>query len=120
MNYQHKELAQGRWFAMSLFEQLANVGSEVERAIAWRNKKKEYSTRAVERALELLELTINDHKHRKFSRLKELSRLKEVLLDFFYGDNQYSSSDELFRKYFYAFAYAARMKREASTSNIKN
>ena len=95
---------------MDLSEQLANVGSEVERAIKWRNKRKEYSEKAAERALELLELTINDNKHRKFSRLKELNRHKEVWLDFFYCDNQFSSTDELFRKYFYAFAYASRTK----------
>jgi len=31
MNYKHKGLAQGRWFQLTLIEQLANIGSEVER-----------------------------------------------------------------------------------------
>jgi hypothetical protein len=108
MSYQHKELAQGRWFELNLVEQLANIGSEVERAILWRDKDEEHSKKAFYRALELLELTLRDKKNRKYSLLKELCRLKEVLIDFFYGDNKFSSSDELIRKYFYAFAYMAR------------
>jgi hypothetical protein len=113
MNYQHQELSAGRWFEFTLLEQMANVGSEVERAILWRGKNNhEYSIKAVERALELLDLSIADVKNRR--RLKELTRLREVLVDYFYGDNQYASSDELWRNYFYAFAYAARRAKAAS------
>jgi len=87
---------------------MANIGSEVERAISWRNKDNDsYSRKAAERALELLFLTIADLKNR--NRLKELTRLHEVLVDYFFGQNQYSSSDLLWRKYFYAFNYAARI-----------
>lgn len=108
MSFQHKELAAGRWFELSPVEQLANVGSEVERAIQWREKgDQEYSTRAIERALELLYLTIGDEKNRK--RLKELTRLQEVLADYFYADNQYGSSNALWRSYFGAFGHAARV-----------
>jgi hypothetical protein len=32
----HKELAAGRWFQFSLMEQLANVGTDIERTIQWR------------------------------------------------------------------------------------
>jgi hypothetical protein len=38
MNYQHKELAAGRWKELSFFEQMANVGSEIERTVSWRKK----------------------------------------------------------------------------------
>ena len=41
MNPQHKDLAEGRWANLSFFEQMANVGSEVERAISWRKKNNE-------------------------------------------------------------------------------
>ena len=109
MNYQHKNLASGRWFELTFFEQMANIGSEVERTISWRDKNKEYSVKAIERALELLSLTIEDVKNRV--RLKELTRLYEVLIDCFYFDNQYSSSDKLWHNYFYPFNYAARLKK---------
>lgn len=108
MNYQHQELAKGKWFNLSLIEQLANIGSEVERVINWRNKgSPKYSRLAFERALELLSLTIDDPKN-KF-RLKEPARLYELLVDYFAGDNFYGSSDELWHNYFLPFAYAARL-----------
>ena len=110
MNIQHKELASGRWFQLSFVEQMANIGSEVERAIKWRQKNnKEYSQMAFERVLELLDLTIADKKMIK--RLKELTRLREVLADYFAFDNTYNSSDQQWQKYFLAFNYAARVCR---------
>jgi len=80
MNYQHESLASGRWRNLSLIEQLANIGSEVERALNWRAKGNlNYSQRALERALELISLTIEDPRHRR--RLKEITRLREAILD---------------------------------------
>jgi len=113
MKYQHQNLSNGRWFKLSLFEQLANIGSEVERAILWKEKNREYSQQAFYRSLELLSLTIDDQKNR--GRLKELTRLYEVLVDYFAGDNQYQSSDKLWRNYFYPFNYAARLEDNLST-----
>jgi len=107
MSVVHKHLAAGRWQEMSLVEQLANVGSEVERAIKWKNKgNKEISQRAFLRGIELLDLS--KRCNRDEVKLKELCRLKEVLVDFFIGDNTYGSTDELWRRYFYAFNYRAR------------
>lgn len=110
MNYQHRSLAAGRWHSLSLIEQLANIGSEVERALNWRQKgNPAYSQKALERALELIDLTIADPRH--LTRLKEITRLQEALLDYFLGENQFQSNERLWRKYFYAFAYAARSKK---------
>lgn len=107
MEYQHKELAAGRWQELSFLEQMANIGSEVERAIKWKNKDNtQYSGMAFERALELLDFTIEDK--RNVRRLRELVRLREVLADYFAFDNIYGSSDEKWHKYFYAFSFAAR------------
>ncbi|MGC2310669.1 MAG: hypothetical protein WA432_03550 [Candidatus Babeliaceae bacterium] len=106
----HKEMAAGAWFKFSLVEQLANVGSDVERTIQWKKKGNlEYSQKAFERALELLDLTIRDPKNKK--RLKEPLRVREALVDYFVYDNQYGSTDELWQKYFYFFNYAAALRR---------
>jgi hypothetical protein len=105
----HKELASGRWFEIPFMEQMANVGSEVERTISWREKNKEYSQKAFERALELLDLTIADKKNKK--RLKELLRVREALADYFFFDNEYGSSDKLWQKYFFSFTWAVRKDR---------
>ena len=110
MNFQHKDLAAGRWFEMSLMEQLGNIGSEVGRAINWKNKNNpQNSWKAFVRALELIDLTISDKKN--LSRLKEIVRMREVLADFFVGNNLFKSSDILWQKYFQNFAYAARKNR---------
>lgn len=107
MSYQHKNLADGRWAQMSLIEQIANIGSEVSRAIHWRKKnKEEYFQKAYIRALELISLTIDSVTVK--SHYKELTRVREALNDYFYGDNQFNSSDELWQKYFDHFNYAAR------------
>jgi hypothetical protein len=106
MKYEHKNLAEGRWNSLSFFEQMANIGSEVERATKWMEKGNiEYSRMAFDRSLELLDLTIVDKKN--INRLKELTRLRETLADYFVFENIYKSSSKSFQNYFYAFNYAA-------------
>ena len=109
MNFQHKELSRGKWQKLSLIEQMANIGSEVERAINWKNKNdEEYSRMAFERALELIDLTMSDGKNRR--RLLEVSRIRESFADYFVGGNQYSSSAQTWKKYFFSFGFAAGNK----------
>lgn len=106
MTAHHTSLAAGRWREFPLVVQLGNIGSEVERALNWKARgNEERSHQALERGLELLSLTIADPKHRL--RLKELTRLREVLLDYFLGDNQYSSTPESWHSYFHPFGVAA-------------
>ena len=107
MNYQHTGISQERWSGFTLFEQMANIGSEVVRAIKWKEKKNlEYSQLSFYRSLELLDLTLTDKKHQ--SHLQEFTRLRECLVDFFAGNNIYGSSAESWKKYFYPFNFAAR------------
>lgn len=103
----HKGLTEKQWFSKNIFEQMANVGSEVERTIKWREKNKEYSRLAFERCLELIDLTAADPKNR--NRLKEILRSREVLVDYFFGENIFKSSDKLWQNYFYGFNFAARI-----------
>lgn len=107
MSFQHKQLSRGKWKVLSFFEQMANIGSEVERAINWKKKKdEEYSRMAFERALELIDLTMADEKNRH--RLREISRIRECLADYFVGKNQYLSSEKSWKNYFYGFAFATK------------
>ena len=108
MSCQHQKLSAGQWQSLSFAGQMANIGSEVERTILWRKKKNNlYSWKAFERALELLDLTISAPKNKK--RLRELTRLREALVDYFFGQNKFSSSDKLWHNYFYAFNYFSRI-----------
>lgn len=103
----HADLADGGWRKYSLFEQMGNVGSEVDRAIRWKEKGNEsYFQAAFDRAIELMDLTIQDFRWKK--QLKELCRAREVFCDYFFGGNQYGSTAELLSRYFYHFALAAR------------
>ncbi|MDP3791321.1 MAG: hypothetical protein Q8R38_04690 [Candidatus Omnitrophota bacterium] len=107
MSYQHKDLASGRWNSLSFLEQMANIGSEVERALSWQAKDNiAYSQKAFERALELLDLTLdNSEAH---ARIKELSRMREAIVDYFMGSNMFNSTAESWRRYFLPFAYSVR------------
>ena len=106
----HEELAAGRWRTLPLVEQLANVGSEIERAMSWAAKgNSDYSGRAFERGLELLDLTIADPKHRH--RLRELTRLREVLVDYFWCDNEYGSTPESWHSYFHPYGVAVSIRK---------
>jgi len=103
----HTDLAAGRWHSMSLMEQLGNAGSEVSRALRARSKGNPVRERsALHRFLELMDLTIADPRLR--GRRKELCRAREVVCDFFLGDNVYGSTPESLDRYFLAFAKAAR------------
>jgi hypothetical protein len=107
MSHQHKDLAAGRWSQLTFLEQMANIGSEVERALNWRAKNNAaYAQRAFERALELIDLTLGSV--RSSTRLKELARARETLVDFFGGVNDYGSTEALWRSYFSHFTHAAR------------
>ena len=110
LNYKHPRLAQGQWQKFSLSEQMANIGSEVERCFKWKRKKQMIlANQAFERAVELLSLTILSYRT-DGAKLKELLRVKEFLIDSFAFDNRYSSSVQSWHSYFRPFNYAARLK----------
>ncbi|MCB2230880.1 hypothetical protein KQH82_09225 [bacterium] len=103
----HKNLTLERWSRFSLAEQMANIGSEVHRALNWRNKgHAEYERLAVERALELFDFTL-DVRHSR-ARLKEIARARELVVDHFLGSNEYGSTEAQWRSYFDQFNYLAR------------
>jgi hypothetical protein len=65
--------------------------------------------RELYRALELLDLTLDDPRHRRSeARLREIARVREVVVDFLAGENQYRSTAASLMKYFDAYALAAR------------
>jgi len=106
----HKNLKEQDWFKLDLITQLSNIGSEAIRAVNWKTKgNDEYSELALFRALELLNLTKSDVKNKK--RLKEETRIYELLVDFLAGNNIYNSSDDFFKNYFFQLTYLNAMKK---------
>jgi hypothetical protein len=106
---QHRELAAGRWHSLSLIEQLANVGSEVDRAIrASATRRSNRFDGALARALELFDLTARDERWRG-ARRREILRLREEFCRLFFDESPppQGSADGL-RRYFLSFAVALR------------
>lgn len=90
------------WFEMKVGEQISNIGSEVNRAIRYKNKNDEVKKiHFYQKAIELLELTCNDPKNEY--RRGELQSCIEELTDYFVGENLYNTTDEALMKYYDAF-----------------
>jgi len=102
----HKELAKGKWFQLSLCEQLGNIGSEINRALRWKDRDKDNFEDAVNRALELFDLTLKDPRWKK--RLKEIARSRELFCDAITGGKEYKSSLQDLDRYFFYYALCAR------------
>lgn len=112
MTLQHRDIGSGRWFSMSLAEQMANIGSEVSRASGWSGRNPDLARAALHRALELIDLTLDDPRHRRsFPRLREIARTREVLVDLFEGRNEYGTDVPSLQRYFDQFAVAAHSAR---------
>ena len=106
----------GRWSQLSLVEQLANVGSEVERAIRARERGQEPRLEhALARALELFDLTAADERWRG-PRRREVLRAREEFCRIFHGTDVPPGSARGLSSYFLAFAVAARRARPPLSS----
>jgi len=80
--------------------------------VLWQNKSLSFFIRrdmALDRALELFNLTVSDARWRH--RLKEILRTRECVCDLFYGGNTYNTSFASLEKYFFQFACAVQIKR---------
>jgi len=112
MTTYHPDLAAGRWRTFSLAAQLGNVGSEYERALSWKERgdPKRFE-HAFARMLELVDLTIADPRW-KNHRLKEFTRLREVICDELCNEvREFNDLTDL-REYFLYFGILARSERD--------
>ncbi len=70
-----------RWENFSKRQQLLTIGAEFMRAKVWQGKSRQNFTLALERALELIDLTISDGKWRE--NILMLLRLREEVAKFY-------------------------------------
>lgn len=112
----HVELAAGRWAGLSLVEQLANVGSEVDRSIrAWEARRTDRFELALARALELFDLMASDRRWRG-PRLREVLRSREEFCRLFFDPESTPGAARALSAYFLRFAMLARRIRGDSPS----
>lgn len=107
----HKSISQS-WYTFSLCEQMANIGSEIERALSWKKKQNSlYSQHAHARALELFDLTLSDPKLQ--DRQKEITLAKTLWIDYFSGKNTYNQTEHQWKSYMLQFAIKAQNEKRA-------
>ncbi len=102
----HQNLARGRWFELSLAQQLGNIGSEVGRARRSCGSDEAKFWNAAARALDLFYLTLSDKRWSKW-RKKEICRACETFCDAVLGGQIYGGDLESLDRYFTRFALLA-------------
>lgn len=106
----HAGLAAGRWKSLSLVAQLANIGSEVDRAInANEGGRIDRRDAAINRGLELFDLSAADERWRG-ARRREVLRARSEFCSLFWeeGGSQQPDAAASLSRYFLHFAYAER------------
>ncbi len=101
-------IASGRWAGFSFESQMGNICCDVSRACHW--EETERRQRDFHFALQLLDGTIAlSHG----PRLWELLRAREVLCDFFAGENIYRSTREQIQAFYNDFVLAPALRQVA-------
>jgi hypothetical protein len=76
-----------KWQKFSKEEQILNIAAELSRAKFWlKEKNREQFLNCLNRAFELIDLTINASRHQR--DLKELSRFRDVLAQFYIDEDK--------------------------------
>ncbi|HEY2810244.1 MAG TPA: hypothetical protein VGJ00_02495 [Rhabdochlamydiaceae bacterium] len=105
---EHLEAARASWAKFSLEEQMANIGSEVSRALRAQDNPSRYWG-AVARTLDLFYLTVEDPRWK--GRLKEILRVRELFAAAALGSDEFKTSLQDLNRYFDCFAWLARSGR---------
>ncbi len=110
----HAQAAAGQWATLTLVEQMAHIGSEVERTIrAHESGRETRFERALIRALELFDLTAADSRWRG-PRRREILRGREEFCRLFFDPDVTPHSVPSLQAYFLQFARAARTDTSAA------
>lgn len=108
------EIDRQRWSSLSIYEQMGNIGAEVGRAVnATRAGKEKRAQGAIDRAVDLLDATVEALVAQKSPRLKEVLRAREEFLRLFYDGTFEEDADDIVR-YFNLFALVARAETEST------
>lgn len=105
---EHLESARASWMKFSLVEQMANIGSEVSRALKAQGNQPRYWS-SVARALDLFYLTVEDPRWK--GRLREILRIRELFSAAALGSDEFKTSLQDLDRYFDYFAWLARSDR---------
>lgn len=103
VGYIHSAEARQDWLTRPITYQMGNIGSEVSRALKWTAKgNKARADKAIDRALELFEFTI-DANAKDHARLTEVLKAREEFCDYFFNNNSYRTDPARMQKYYDGF-----------------
>lgn len=108
MTTEHLEAARASWAKFSLEEQMANIGSEVSRALKAQGNQARYWG-AVTRALDLFYLVVEDRRWK--GRLREILRVRELFAAAALGSDEFHTSLQDLDRYFDFYVWFARSGR---------
>jgi hypothetical protein len=112
MNMPDYTVDRKRWAAMTIFEQMGNIYSEVGRSIAAKQRRKQQDCDyAVIRALDLFDATVDGLVKQKSVRTKEVLRAKDQYLHAIYDPHTTPEVFTSIDRYFMQYAIAARLHR---------
>lgn len=96
-----------RWQNMTIYQQMGNIAGEISRARHWQDRHDMPSRdRSLERALELVDLTIEQN--RNSHRVRELVRFREAVGQWLIDAHDFDVLPEELENYCLPFAVAAR------------
>ena len=96
-------IAPQRWHQLSLTQQMGHIGSELGRARRLESQNDPSNRdQALERALDLLDMTLNDRRWQ--ARFRELARFREAVSRWFTGSADYDIPPEALEDYCTRFA----------------
>ena len=111
MAYFHKNLTQKKWNSLSKDKQILNIASELMRARGmFEDKERKYLINSLSRALELIDLTINDREKWQKGSLKELLRLREYLASFYQERKQVGNFSRLIKNFLLFHPISAKVQ----------
>lgn len=99
------------WSTLTLEEQIGNIGSELSRMLTFeRQGERQHWSKARQRAVELIDLTLRDQRWSTLEK-KEVTKLKQLLLELNRTDSQTGVSIQELVNYCLPFAIVARSNR---------
>lgn len=100
---------QNRWATLDIFNQMGNIYSEVGRSFKTKNLNDADHTKAVARAIDMFEATVQSLIRLKSPKAREVLRAKEQFLAVIYDKDAPQESIQSLDRYFMQFAIAARL-----------
>ena len=107
VNYIHGLDTKREWETRSITYQMGNIGSEVSRALKWRGKNQKRADKAIDRALELFDFTIEANL-KNHARLTEILKARDEFCDYFFAGNSYHTDPARMQKYYDGFVIMER------------